>query len=392
MNARQRLALRLETHRADRRERLHRTRRASSQTRTRVDDHDVLAFCSNDYLGLSDDPRLATALHEGARRYGTGSGGAHLISGHSEAHDALEEAIAALSGRPRTLLFSSGYQANLAAISAVVQKGDHVLQDRLNHASLLDGAVLAGARLTRYQHNDIGHLAHCLTRDHPVMTICDGVFSMEGDQAPLSQIARACHEHDSLLMVDDAHGFGVVGAQGQGCVATAGLGTEDVPLLTGTLGKAFGTQGAFISGDDDLINALTQFARPYLFTTGLSPALAWASVAAIAIARDEGWRRSHLNALIAYFHARMASLPEASLLPSTTPIQSIVVGDETRVMALADALFERGIMVGAIRPPTVAPGSARLRITLSAAHTMDDIDQLMDHLAVVWPMIMAGTA
>ncbi|MCM5703581.1 8-amino-7-oxononanoate synthase [Larsenimonas salina] len=376
-----RLTTRLADHKAARRDRHHRLRSLARQTRTRIDGRDVVAFCSNDYLGLADDPRLVTALEEGGRRFGVGSGGSHLISGHTDAHRRLENTLCELTGRSAVRLFSSGYQANLATIAAFSERGDTVLHDRLNHASLLDGARLSGARVTRYRHGDIDHLTHCLARDRPLLTVTDSVFSMEGDCAPLSALARHCSAHDSALMVDEAHAFGVIGDYGQGAVAEAGLTESDVAIVTGTLGKAFGTQGAFVAGSETVIEALTQFARPYIFTTGLSPALAWASCEAITIARTERERRTHLSDLIAHFKRELPATLQARLLPSETPIQSLVIGDEADALAVGDALWEQGLLVGVIRPPTVPKGSARLRITLSSAHRHEDVSRLIEVLS-----------
>ncbi|WP_106420013.1 8-amino-7-oxononanoate synthase [Salinicola tamaricis] len=359
--------------------------------RVRRDGRDWLNVCSNDYLGLAGDPRLAEALAVGARRFGVGGGASHLVCGHSEAHEALERRLAAWTGCERALLFSSGYQANLGVISALLGRGDIALHDRLNHASLLDGTRLAGARLERFTHGDA---AACETRLAALgsgrrrLVISDGVFSMDGDCADLNALVTHCERHDAWLMVDDAHGLGVLGEHGAGTREAQGLAPGRVPILVGTLGKALGTHGAFVAGSETLIEALIQFARPYVYTTSLSPALAWATLTSLDIVRDEPERRAHLQALIARFRQHSADLAEVGLspLPSATPIQPLQImqhgegANEATALALAQALEARGIWCSAIRPPTVPVGSARLRITLSAAHELADIDRLGEAL------------
>lgn len=347
-----------------------------------VGGRELLNFCSNDYLGLAADPRIADALIDAASRYGTGSGAAHLVCGHSAEHAALEEELAAFTGRPRALLFSTGYMANLGVIAALVGRGDSVFEDRLNHASLLDGGLLSGARFARYPHGDVSALAARLAdAGGERLVVTDGVFSMDGDIAPLAELARCCQAHDAWLMVDDAHGFGPLGQGGRGSVAQAALGLKDVPVLVGTLGKAFGTAGAFVAGSEELIEYLIQKARTYVFTTAMPPALAAATRVSLRIVIAEGWRREHLAALIAQFRAGAQALG-LRLLDSPTPIQPVLVGDAGAALAAAARLRERGILVTAIRPPTVPPGSARLRVTLSAAHTPEQVERLLAALAV----------
>ena len=350
---------------------------------TVIDGRAVLAFCSNDYLGLANHPEVVAALHSGAERWGVGSGAAHLISGHCAAHQALEEALAELTGRPRALLFSTGYMANLGVISALAGRGDTVFEDRLDHASLIDGALLSRARLKRYPHGDAGALAGLVAAaDAPRLIATDGVFSMDGDLAPIAGLARVAEHCGAWLMVDDAHGLGVLGREGRGTLDHLGLRVDQVPILMGTLGKAFGTFGAFVAGPVPLIETLIQRARSYVYTTALPPALAEATRVAVAIARREEWRRERLRALIRRFRngAGQLGLP---LGPSQTPIQPLLAGGSGRALAWGRALEARGILVGAIRPPTVPPGSARLRITLSAAHSERDVDRLLDALAVL---------
>jgi 8-amino-7-oxononanoate synthase len=340
-----------------------------------------LSFCSNDYLGLAAHPAVAEALREGATRFGAGSGAAHLITGHSRAHHALEEELADFTGRPRALLFSTGYMANLGVISALAGHGDRVFEDRGNHASLLDGARLSGARLVRYRHAAAEDLERCLLASPPSerLVATDGVFSMDGDIAPLQDLAAVARRHGARLMVDDAHGFGVTGPDGRGSVSGAGLDTRQVPILMATLGKALGTFGAFVAGEDVLIETLIQQARPYIYTTAPPPAVAWAARAALGIVRTEQWRRDHLGALIRQFRAGAATLG-LPLLESGTPIQPLITGTPKDALELDEALRAQGVLVSAIRPPTVPPGGARLRITLSANHREAHVRRLLEAL------------
>ena len=340
----------------------------------------MLAFCGNDYLGLANHPELVAALKRGADRWGVGSGAAHLVNGHSAAHHALEEELAEFTGRPRALLFSTGYMANLGVITALAGRGDRVFEDRLNHASLLDGALLARASLRRYAHADAAGLARLAGADRPGLIATDGVFSMDGDLAPLPALARVARRSGSWLLVDDAHGLGVLGREGRGSLDHFGLGLEQVPILMGTLGKAFGTFGAFVAGADDLIETLIQRARSYIYTTATPPALAEATRASLALARREEWRREHLRALIDRLRTGAAQLG-LPLADSPTPIQPLMAGSTARALAWSRALESAGILVTAIRPPTVPEGTARLRITVSASHTEGDLDRLLDSLA-----------
>ncbi|HYQ91122.1 MAG TPA: 8-amino-7-oxononanoate synthase [Candidatus Competibacteraceae bacterium] len=349
-----------------------------------IDGRRYLAFCSNDYLGLANHPDLIRAFQSAAERYGVGSGAAHLISGHSHEHHALEEDLAEFTERPRALLFSTGYMANLGVISALLGRGDTVYEDRLNHASLLDGGLLSGARLRRYVHADVQALASRLAdRDGGEALIAtDGVFSMDGDLAPLPALAQVANEHGAWLMVDDAHGFGVIGREGKGSLNHYGLGLAQVPIVIGTLGKAFGTAGAFVAGSEEVIETLIQKARTYIFTTATPPALAAATRVSLRLARQEEWRREKLRALVGRFRAGAGQLG-LSLLESWTPIQPLLIGDAGRAVALSEALRQQGILIGAIRPPTVPVGTARLRITFSAAHSEQQVDRLLDALEVV---------
>lgn len=346
-----------------------------------VDGENLLSFCSNDYLGLANHPDLIRALQEGAQRWGVGSGAAHLVSGHSAAHHALEEELAAFVGYPRALLFSTGYMANLGVIGALLGRGDHLYEDRYNHASLLDAARYSGARMSRYAHGDSADLALRISAQPAGerLIATDGVFSMDGDIAPLRALSAMAQQSQAWLLVDDAHGLGVLGAYGRGSLEHCGLSSVDVPLLMGTLGKSFGVFGAFIAASDDVIETLIQQARTYIYTTATPPAMAEAARASLRLAQQESWRRVKLGALIARFRAGAEQLG-LPLMDSPTPIQPLLVGASTAALQLSDRLRARGIWVPAMRPPTVPEGMARLRITLSAAHDELHIDRLLDAL------------
>lgn len=346
-----------------------------------VDGRELLAFCSNDYLGLANHPQVIEAWRAGAARWGVGGGASHLVIGHSTPHHELEGALADFTGRPRALLFSTGYMANLGAVTALIGQGDTVLEDRLNHASLLDAGLLSNARFSRYLHNDAASLASRLEKaTGNTLVVTDGVFSMDGDTADLPALCAEAKKRDAWVMVDDAHGFGPVGATGGGIAEHFGLGVDAVQVLVGTLGKAFGTAGAFVAGSEELIETLVQFARPYIYTTSQPPALACATLKSLELLRREHWRREHLVALIQRFRAGVGNIG-LELMESTTPIQPIVIGDSDRAMRFSQLLRDRGILVTAIRPPTVPAGSARLRVTLSAAHSVEQLDVLLEALA-----------
>lgn len=355
-----------------------------------IDGQPMLAFCSNDYLGLANHPEVIAALRAGAERWGVGGGASHLVNGHCGPHHELELALAEFTGRPRALLFSTGYMANLGTVTALVGKGDSVLEDRLNHASLLDAGLLSGARFSRYLHNDAASLASRLEKaEGNTLVVTDGVFSMDGDLADLPALCARARERGAWVMVDDAHGFGPLGATGGGIVEHFGLGMEDVPVLVGTLGKAFGTAGAFVAGSEELIETLIQFARPYIYTTSQPPAVACATLKSLALLRAEGWRRDHLNALIARFRTGAEAIG-LRLMDSPTPIQPILIGGSAQAMALSAELRQRGILVGAIRPPTVPAGTARLRVTLSASHSEVQVDRLLVALAESWQRVSSS--
>lgn len=376
------LAATLARKKADGLYRQRRTLLSAQGARVQVGGHTLLNFCSNDYLGLAADPALAEAMTAAVARYGAGSGASHLVCGHGAAHEALEQELAAFTGRERALLFSTGYMANTAVIQALVGKGDAVFQDRLNHASLIDGALASGARCQRYRHNDVAHLAQLLaasTADKKLV-VTDGVFSMDGDVAPLPELAALAARHEAWLMVDDAHGIGVLGATGGGVAEQFAQDSAALPVLVGTLGKAFGSFGAFVAGDALLIDYLINTARPYIYTTALPPAVAAASRAALARIRAGADLRARLASHIAQFRAGAQALG-LELLPSHTPIQPLLLGSNERALRWSARLEQQGVLVGAIRPPTVPAGSARLRITLTAAHRTEDIDRLLAALA-----------
>lgn len=375
------LAAALAARRADALYRERRVADGPQQVHRRVDGREVLSFCSNDYLGLAAEPALAAALRAGLERYGVGSGAAHLVSGHTRAHHELEAALADFTGRSRALLFSTGYMANLAVATVLAGRSGAVFADRLSHASLLDGALLSGARLARYAHNDAAALTRRLDAADasPRLVLTDGVFSMDGDVAPLAALAQTTAAHGAWLAVDDAHGIGVLGPAGRGSVAAAGLDPDAVPVLVGTLGKAFGTFGAFVAGSEVLIETLIQRARSYIYTTALPPAIAVATLKALELVRAGDARRERLAMLIARFRAGAAELG-LDLPASATPIQPLILGGAERALAASAALDADGILVTAIRPPTVPAGAARLRVTLSAAHTEADVDRLLGTL------------
>ncbi|MCV6604501.1 MAG: 8-amino-7-oxononanoate synthase [Porticoccaceae bacterium] len=347
-----------------------------------VDGQRCLGFCSNDYLGLANHPEVVSALKKGADHYGVGSGASHLIYGHSSEHHALEEELAAFTGRSRALLFSTGYMANMGTISALAGRGDTVLEDRLNHASLLDGGLLSRADFQRFR--DVTELDTRLGKlsSGRKLVVSDGVFSMDGNLANLAQLAARCAQHNAWLMVDDAHGFGVLGKSGGGCVEHLGLNQQQLPILMGTLGKGFGTFGAFVAGSEALIETLIQFARPYIFTTALPPAVAAATRTSLRLLQTEHWRRDKLQQLIARFRAGAQQLG-LQLMDSQTPIQPLLLNDDELTLRVGQQLKQQGILVGAIRPPTVPKGTGRLRITLSAEHSKQQVDRLLDELGKV---------
>lgn len=349
-----------------------------------VDGKPYLNFCSNDYLGLANHPEIIAAAKQAVDDYGVGSGASHLVCGHSRVHHQLEDALAEFTGRDRALLFSTGYMANLGVINALVGKQDAIFEDKLNHASLLDAGLLSGARFQRFLHNDLNNLETRLAKapEGRKLIAVDGVFSMDGDFSPLPALAALAERYQAWLMVDDAHGIGVLGKQGAGCSEHFQLDQQQLPILMGTLGKGFGSFGAFVAGSDTLIETLIQFARPYIYTTAMPPAVAAASLASLSIIRRDAERRAHLQQLIEDFKHGASQLGLA-IMPSDTAIQPLVVGESDKALAISEALAAQGFLVSAIRPPTVPKGTARLRITLTAAHSQRHIQQLLDALAKV---------
>ncbi len=380
------LTRRLDALRRDDMYRVRRTLESPQGREVTVEGRQLLNFCSNDYLGLAADPRVAEAFRAGVARWGTGSGASHLVCGHTEAHEELEVALAAFVGRPRALLYGSGYAANVGVINALLSAGDFVFEDRLNHASLLDGGWISRAEFAWFEHRDSADLTRRLQRTSGAPTrkliVSDGTFSMDGDRCRLDDLVATARRHGAWTMIDDAHGMGVHGPDGVGLVDPARYSTADVAVLVGTLGKAFGTGGAFVAGNDALVETLIQRSRNYIFTTAMPSALAVATLASLEIVRVETWRREHVADLVERFRAGAESLG-FSLTDSGSPIQPLVVGDPGRAVALSAALEQRGLLIGAIRPPTVPEGTARLRITLTAAHRTEDVERLLETLARV---------
>lgn len=364
-------------------------RDGAQQPEQEVAGRGLLSFCSNDYLGLANHPQVRAAFKAAVDRYGLGSGGSHLVTGHCRAHQALEEELADFMGRNRALVFSTGYMANTGIINALMDTGGLVLQDSLNHASLLDGGWLSKADSRRYPHCDMPALEAMLkaSKANRHLIVSDGVFSMDGDLAPLPELVRIAGKHGAWLMIDDAHGIGCLGASGRGIVEAfvdkdenrLAVTQADLPVLIGTLGKAFGSSGAFVVGDHALIEYLIQCARPYIYSTAMPPAVAEATRTSLRILRDEPWRRARLQELVARFRRRAADLG-LPLLESTSPIQALILGDVEKALRASSILAKEGIHVSAIRPPTVPVGTSRLRITFSAAHTDAHLDRLINAL------------
>lgn len=342
----------------------------------------LLSFCSNDYLGLANHPSIAQRMKNAIEEFGVGSGASHLVNGHFAEHHALEEELAAFVGRPRALLFSTGYMANMGVINALVSRSDEVFEDRLNHASLLDGGLLSQAKFTRFKHNDAEDLRRLLAKSTAKrkLIVVDGIFSMDGDLANLPELAAVAKEFDAWLMVDDAHGLGCFGDGGKGTLEHFGMSLDEVPVLVGTLGKAFGTFGAFVAGSETLIESLIQFARTYIYTTALPPSVAAATRESLNIVNTDQDRRTRLNKAIKHFKDACVE-KGIQLMPSPSAIQPIVIGDADKAVAVSEALRQSGFWVSAIRPPTVPAGTARLRVTLSSEHHNTQIDALVAAIA-----------
>jgi 8-amino-7-oxononanoate synthase len=350
------------------------------QPELRADGASLLSFCSNDYLGLASHPALIAAVQRAAEAIGVGGGASHLITGHHRLHHELEEALAHFVGLPRAVFFSTGYMANLGTISALMGRGDAIFADRLNHASLNDAAVLSRADLHRYPHNDVAALEKQLAQStsRRKLVVADAVFSMDGDIAPVPQLLELCERHDAWLMLDDAHGFGVLGADGKGTLEHFGVASPRI-IYMATLGKAAGVSGAFVAGEPELVEYLVQRARTYIYTTALPPILAAGLLAALPIIAGESARREHLQVLIAALRANLKT-QRWRLDVSDTPIQPLMIGSNEEALRVSERLRENGILVPAIRPPTVPQGTARLRISLSAGHTVDDVMRLVEAL------------
>jgi len=355
-----------------------------------VDGRELLAFCSNDYLGLANHPRIVEAAIEAASRYGVGEGASHLLSGHSTVHERLEERLAEFMQMPRALLFSTGYQANIGAVTALAGPEDAIFSDALNHASLIDGVRLSRARVVRYPHADLGFLSGALAESdaRTKLIVTDGVFSMDGDMAPLPGMLDLCEHHDAWLLVDDAHGFGVMGPQGRGSPAHFGLRSARI-VYVGTLGKAAGVAGAFVAGAAEVVEFVLQRARTYIYTTAAPAMLAAAVETSLELIREDEWRRERLRNLIVVLREGLRE-SDGALAPSDTPIQPLVLGGNSEAVRASTALRERGILVPAIRPPTVPEGTARLRISLSAAHSEDEVLRLAAALREVCPSGVAA--
>jgi 8-amino-7-oxononanoate synthase len=358
---------------------LRRTRRlleSPQGARVTVDGRDFVAFCSNDYLGLASHPRLIEAARQGAARYGVGAGASHLILGHSMAHNDLENRLAAFAGFPRALLFSTGYLANIGAVTALVGREDAVFADRLNHASLNDAVLLSRAAFKRYPHLDLAALERLLAGStaRRRLIVTDAVFSMDGDIASVPELVALAERYDAWLLLDDAHGFGVLGAEGRGTLAHFNVNSPRV-IYMATLGKAAGVSGAFIAGEAEVVETLVQRARAYVYTTATPPLLAHALLESLELVRREEWRRDRLRELVRQLRASL-QLARWRLEPSDTAIQPLIIGANAEAVAVAEALARGGLLVPAIRPPTVPVGTARLRISLSAAHVPDDVERL----------------
>jgi 8-amino-7-oxononanoate synthase len=356
-----------------------------------VDDKNIISFCSNDYLGLANHPLIKQAMIEAINTYGVGSGSAHLVNGHSRAHHQLEEELAEFTGYPRAILFSTGYMANIGLCQALLDKNDYVFEDRLNHASLIDGGLISGARFQRYLHNDVSSLQQKISKADKTsseklaeklpekLILTDGVFSMDGDIARLPAIATLCKTTDSWLMVDDAHGFGTLGKTGKGCLQHFSLSSNDVPVYMATLGKAMGTAGAFIAGSEELIETIIHKARTYIYTTAMPAAIAEATSCSLKIIQSEPEHLDSLNNNISYFR-KCCNDSDLAIENSQTAIQPLLIGDDDRAVKISQQLFDSGFLVTAIRPPTVPEGTSRLRITLSAKHNKEHINRLIETL------------
>jgi len=340
-----------------------------------------LNFCSNDYLGLANHPRMIKRQKSALDIYGCGSGASHLISGHTHAHHTLEEELAEFLNVPATLLFSSGYMANMGIINTLLDKNDSLFEDKLNHASLIDAGLSSDAKMKRYQHSDMYSLQQQLSKTSSInkLIVSDAVFSMDGDIAPIPDLIKQSNKNNAWLMLDDAHGFGVLGENGRGSLEHFNLQTSEADIYMATLGKALGVSGAFVAGSKNLIETLIQFSRTYTYTTAMPAVLAETLRESLLIIQDEGWRRKKLMELIHYFK-KSAQQIGLKLQASETAIQPLMIGANDEAVSITNNLMKKNILVVAIRPPTVVENTARLRITLSANHSFEDIDKLIDGL------------
>ena len=375
------LSAQLEQLESDGLKRRRRTLEAPCGPLARVDGRDLISFCSNDYLGLASDPALIEAACAGARQWGVGSGASHLVSGHQAPHDLLEQRLASFTGFEKTLLLSTGFMANLGIVPALVGRGDAVFADKLNHASLIDAVQLSRADSQRYPHGDLAALERQLAKSTAKrkLILTDAVFSMDGDLAPLPELLELAERFDAWLVIDDAHGFGVLGPHGRGSLAHFAMPHAERIVYMGTLGKAAGGSGAFVAGSETVVEWLLQRARTYIFTTGSSPAMACALLAGLDLIEHGDERRRQLRQLTAQLRDGLADT-RWQLMPSPTAIQPVIIGDNHEALRVANALFARGLWVPAIRPPTVPKGTARLRVSLTAAHTGEQVAQLVDAL------------
>lgn len=354
---------------------------SAQDTEVKLGDKTFINFSSNDYLGLANHPKLIESMRQASKRYGAGSGASHLVVGHSAEHHQLEEELAEFLGTERALLFSSGFMANYGVLTSLFDRKDLLIQDKLNHASLIDGGRASDAKMLRYAHNDLESLQRQLKHDvETKVIVTDGVFSMDGDLAPLEPITRLAQETKSQLMVDDAHGFGVLGESGRGTLEHFCLKQSDAAIYMATLGKAVGGYGAFVAGDEVLIESLIQFARSYIYTTAIPPAVAAVNRTGLKLIQTEPERRYTLQENIDYFK-QLADEKDLPLMPSDTAIQPVVLGSNQTAVRVSKSLHERGLLVVAIRPPTVPENSARLRVTLTANHTKVHVEELIDAIA-----------
>lgn len=398
MNLNKELKVKLKAHKAEHLYRSRKTLESPQSVEPIINGKKVLSFCSNDYLGLANHPDIVNSFKHAADEYGVGSGSAHLVSGHSAEHHALEEELAAFMGSERALLFSTGYMANLGVVSALCDRHCEIYEDKLNHASLLDAALLSRAKRFRFPHLDMDTLEQRLmdsnsgySKNTTKFIISDGVFSMDGDLAALKKMVSLSEKHNATLMIDDAHGIGVLGEKGKGIVEYFSLDNKQVPILIGTLGKAFGTAGAFVAGSEELIETLIQKSRSYIFTTAMPAAVAAATRKSLKIVEEENWRREKLQSLISQFRKGANELG-LELADSMTPIQPVIIGSSEKALALSEKLLEKNILISAIRPPTVPEGTARLRVTFSADHTEKHVDKLLSVLSEINAPIIASAA